>query len=74
MNFWLVLSVVSSEIILGPKFPETATNAAQIKYFKALQQIEEDGDCPVTPSKIKGIGKRRNFSSNRHLIGLKMAI
>lgn len=46
--------LVLSEIILGPKFPEAATNAAQIKYFKALQQIEEDGDCPVTLSKIKG--------------------
>ena len=46
--------LVLSEIILGPKFPEAATNAAQIKYFKSLQQIEEDGDCPVTPSKIKG--------------------
>ena len=46
--------LVLSEIILGPKFPEAATNAAQIKYFKALQQIEEDGDCPVTISKIKG--------------------
>lgn len=45
---------VLSEIILGPKFPEAATNAAQIKYFKALQQIEDDGDCPVTISKIKG--------------------
>ena len=46
--------LVLSEIILGPKFPEATTNAAQIKYFKSLQQIEEDGDCPVTPSKIKG--------------------
>ena len=46
--------LVLSEIILGPKFPEAATNAAQIKYFKTLQQIEEDGDCPVTISKIKG--------------------
>ena len=46
--------LVLSEIILGPKFLEPATNAAQIKYFKALQQIEEDGDCPVTISKIKG--------------------
>lgn len=46
--------LVLSEIILGPKSPEAATNAAQIKYFKALQQIEEDGNCPVTISKIKG--------------------
>ena len=46
--------LVLSEIILGPKFPEAATNAAQIMYFKSLQQIEEDGDCPVTISKIKG--------------------
>ena len=46
--------LVLSEIILVPKFPESATNAAQIKYYKALQQIEEDGDCPVTISKIKG--------------------
>ena len=46
--------LVLSEIILGPKFPEAATNAVQIKYLKELQQIEEDGDCPVTISKIKG--------------------
>ncbi len=46
--------LVLSEIILGPKFPEAATNAVQIKYLKELQQIEEDGDCPVTLSKIKG--------------------
>ena len=46
--------LVLSEIILGPKFPEAATNAAQIRYFKALQLIEEYGDCPVTISKIKG--------------------
>ena len=46
--------LVLSEIILGPKFPEAATNAVQIKYLKELQQIEEDGECPVTLSKIKG--------------------
>lgn len=46
--------LVLSEIILGPKFPEAATNAVQIKYLKELQQIEEVGDCPVTLSKIKG--------------------
>lgn len=46
--------LVLSEIILGPKFPEAATNAVQIKYLKELQQIEEDGDCPVTLSRIKG--------------------
>lgn len=43
-----------SEIILGPKFPEAETNAEQIRYFKELQKIKEDGDCPVTLSKIKG--------------------
>ena len=46
--------LVLTEVILGPKFPEAATNAVQIKYLKELQQIEEDGDCPVTLSKIKG--------------------
>ena len=46
--------LVLSEIILGPKFPEAATNLEQICYYKALQEIEEDGDCPVTLSKIKG--------------------
>ena len=46
--------LVLSEIILGPKFPEAATNAEQIRYYKALQEIEENGDCPVTLSKIKG--------------------
>ena len=46
--------LVLSEIILGPKFPEAATNAKQIRYYKALQEIEENGDCPVTLSKIKG--------------------
>ena len=46
--------LVLSEIILGPKFPEAATNAEQIRYYKALQEIEEDGDCPVTLSKIIG--------------------
>ena len=30
------------------------TNVEQIRYYKALQEIEEDGDCPVTLSKIKG--------------------
>lgn len=43
-----------SEIILGPKFPEVETNAEQIRYFKELQKIKENGDCPVTLSKIKG--------------------
>lgn len=43
-----------SEIILGPKFPEAETNAEQIRYFKELQKIKENGDCPVTLSKIKG--------------------
>ena len=46
--------LVLSEIILGPKFPEAATNVVQIKYFKDLQKIEEDGGCPVKLSKIKG--------------------
>lgn len=46
--------LVLSEIILGPKFLEASTNAVQIKYLKELQQIEEDGDCPVTLSKTKG--------------------
>ena len=46
--------LILSEIILGPKFPHAATNIEQIRYYKALQQIKEAGDCPVTLSKIKG--------------------
>ncbi len=46
--------LILSEIILGPKFPHAATNIEQIRYYKALQQIKEEDNCPVTLSKIKG--------------------
>lgn len=46
--------LILSEIMLGPKFPEMNTNMVQILYWKKLQNIEEEKDCTVTPSKIRG--------------------
>lgn len=44
--------LVMNGIILGPKFPESDTNASQLRLFKAAQSIEEDGDKSVSFSKI----------------------
>lgn len=46
--------LVLSEIMLGPKFPESKTNVVQIEYWKKLQGIEEEDSCKVVESKIKG--------------------
>lgn len=46
--------LVLSEIMLGPKFPESKTNVVQIGYWKKLQGIEEEDPCLVVQSRIEG--------------------